>query len=108
MRRMPLLFSYGTLQQADVQRDTFGRVLVGQPDALPRFQLTTSRDGRHANVTFNGRFESLVHGTVFEVSDLELVEADGYEQADDYTRVQVTLSSGRAAWVYREDPMEGR
>jgi gamma-glutamylcyclotransferase (GGCT)/AIG2-like uncharacterized protein YtfP len=105
---MPLLFSYGTLQQEDVQRDTFGRVLVGRPDALPGFELTTSRNGRHANLAFTGRPDSRVSGTVFEVSDLELVEADGYEQADDYRRVQVTLASGRAAWVYREDPMEGR
>jgi gamma-glutamylcyclotransferase (GGCT)/AIG2-like uncharacterized protein YtfP len=108
MRRMPLLFSYGTLQQEQVQRDTFGRVLVGHPDLLPAFELTTSRDGRHANVLFNGRFDSRVSGTVYEVTDAELVEADGYEQADDYSRVQVTLVSGRPAWVYQEDPMEGR
>ena len=108
MRRMPLLFSYGTLQQADVQRETFGRILVGQPDALPAFELTRSRDGRHANVVFNGRFDSRVTGMVFEISDAELVEADGYEQADDYSRMQVTLASGNPAWVYREDLMEGR
>ena len=105
---MPLLFSYGTLQQADVQRETFGRILVGAPDALPAFELTTSRDGRHANVAFNGRAESRVIGMVFEITDAELVEADGYEQADAYSRVQVTLASGKPAWVYREDPMEGR
>ena len=108
MRRMPMLFSYGTLQQADVQRDTFGRVLAGEPDALPAFELTRSRDGRHANVAFNGRFDSRVSGMVFEITDAELVEADGYEQADAYSRVQVTLASGTPAWVYREDPMEGR
>jgi gamma-glutamylcyclotransferase (GGCT)/AIG2-like uncharacterized protein YtfP len=105
---MPLLFSYGTLQQADVQRDTFGRVLVGMPDALPAFELTTSRDGQHANVRFNGRQESRVTGTVFEITDAELVEADGYEQADAYSRTQVVLASGRPAWVYSEDPMDGR
>jgi gamma-glutamylcyclotransferase (GGCT)/AIG2-like uncharacterized protein YtfP len=105
---MPLLFAYGTLQQEDVQRSTFGRVLAGQPDALPAFALTTSRDGRHANVKFNGRPDSRVTGTVFEISDAELVEADGYEQADAYSRVQVILTSGRAAWVYSEDPMDGR
>ena len=31
---MPLLFSYGTLQQAEVQLATFGRLLQGAPDAL--------------------------------------------------------------------------
>ena len=34
---MPLLFSYGTLQQDDVQRATFGRLLTGQRDTLPGY-----------------------------------------------------------------------
>jgi hypothetical protein len=34
---MALLFSYGTLQQPDVQRATFGRLLRGEPDALVGF-----------------------------------------------------------------------
>jgi hypothetical protein len=29
---MPLLFSYGTLQQENVQLATFGRLLYGQKD----------------------------------------------------------------------------
>ena len=35
---MPLLFSYGTLQETSTQLATFGRVLKGQPDALPNFE----------------------------------------------------------------------
>jgi hypothetical protein len=31
---MPLLFSYGTLQQRDVQMETFGRHLGGESDEL--------------------------------------------------------------------------
>lgn len=105
---MPFLFSYGSLQDEAVQRETFGRVLTGHADELPAFELGRSRNGRHANVVFNGRPDSRVRGTVFDVTDAELVEADGYEQADSYSRVQVTLVSGQPAWVYREDPMEGR
>ena len=89
---MPLLFSYGTLQQEDVQRETFGRVLVGHADALTGFDLTRSRDGRHANLAFTGRAESRVPGMVFEVTEAELVEADGYEHPDGYSRTQVTLA----------------
>jgi hypothetical protein len=37
---MPLLFSYGTLQQEDVQWSTFGRLLEGEPDELPGFALS--------------------------------------------------------------------
>jgi len=32
---VPLLFSYGTLQEERVQLSTFGRRLSGEPDALP-------------------------------------------------------------------------
>ncbi len=35
---MPLLFSYGTLQQEDVQLSTFGRLLQGQRDELLGFE----------------------------------------------------------------------
>ena len=35
---MPFLFSYGTLQQADVQLSTFGRRLAGWPDQLANFE----------------------------------------------------------------------
>ena len=37
-RTMPLLFSYGTLQQPQVQMSTFGRLLDGQPDELVGFE----------------------------------------------------------------------
>ncbi|CAN5815417.1 hypothetical protein BH18ACI5_BH18ACI5_11250 [soil metagenome] len=37
---MPLLFSYGTLQQDSVQLSTFGRRLQGAPDELIGFELS--------------------------------------------------------------------
>ena len=108
---MPLLFSYGTLQQEDVQLSTFGRLLHGSTDELVGFapSLVKIEDptvvaalGRthHANVTFNGRDDSRVNGTVFEVTNAELAAADQYEQPAAYTRVAVTLASGKQAWVY--------
>lgn len=95
---MPHLFSYGTLQQAEIQQSTFGRLLVGQHDALPRYE--PSRYGPHANVTFNGNDGSRVPGTVYEVGDDELAAADRFEAPFDYHRITVTLASGRQAWVY--------
>ena len=108
---MPLLFSYGTLQEAQVQLSTFGRRLQGQRDELVGFEpsLVTIDDpqvaaaaGRthHANVAFNGRRESRVSGTVFEITDAELAAADRYEQLAGYKRVLETLASGKQAWVY--------
>jgi hypothetical protein len=108
---MPLLFSYGTLQQEDVQVSTFGRRLHGQRDELPGFEpsLVPIEDpqvaaslGRthHANVTFNGRHDSRVSGTVFEVSDDDLAAADEFERSAAYKRIAVRLASGNEAWVY--------
>jgi gamma-glutamylcyclotransferase (GGCT)/AIG2-like uncharacterized protein YtfP len=107
---MPLLFSYGTLQLADVQRSLFGRLLSGQPDELIGFEeslfeieepdfVTASGKAAHAIVKFNGRNESRVSGTVLEVSEDELATADKYEPAG-YKRVSTTLASGKQAWVY--------
>ena len=107
---MPLRFSYGTLQQENVQRPTFGRVLRGQRDELVGLEqssiriddpqvVATSGKSDHAIVRFNGRSDSRVTGTVFEITDEELASADRYEVAD-YKRVAATLASGRQAWVY--------
>jgi hypothetical protein len=108
---MPLLFSYGTLQQESVQVATFGRLLRGRPDEVLGFEPSLARiedpnvaaalgKTHHANLTFTGRNESRVGGTVFEVTDAELDLADEYERSAAYVRVVATLVSGRRAWVY--------
>jgi GNAT superfamily N-acetyltransferase/gamma-glutamylcyclotransferase (GGCT)/AIG2-like uncharacterized protein YtfP len=104
---MPLLFSYGSLQQEDVQWSTFGRLLEGQRDELPGYEPSTSVT-QHANVVFNGRADSRVAGTVFDVTDAELAAADEYEQRAKYARMAVTLASGRQAWVYVDSSMTVR
>jgi len=107
---MPLLFSYGTLQQDEVQRSTFGRLLRGERDELVGFEqslvriedpqvVATSGKDHHPIVKWCGRGDSRVSGTVFEVSDAELASADRYEVAA-YARVATVLASGREAWVY--------
>jgi gamma-glutamylcyclotransferase (GGCT)/AIG2-like uncharacterized protein YtfP len=105
-----MLFSYGTLQQDDVQRATFGRLLDGRADELPGFRATQVEIGDPAVVAALGRTHhdnvvrtgdtSRVAGTVFDVTDEELARADDYEAQYDYMRIRVTLSSGTAAWVY--------
>ncbi len=108
---MPLLFSYGTLQQDAVQLSTFGRPLAGHPDALPGFEqsfvpvedpqiLAAGGRTQHANVTFTGSSDSRVNGTVFEITDAELAAADRYEQLAAYERIAAVLASGKQAWVY--------
>jgi gamma-glutamylcyclotransferase (GGCT)/AIG2-like uncharacterized protein YtfP len=108
---MPLIFSYGTLQHQDVQLSTFGRQLEGDRDELPGFEpalvriedpqaVATGGRTHHANVTFNGRDDSRVSGTVFEITDAELAATDRYEQLAAYKRITATLASGKQAWVY--------
>ena len=110
--RMPLLFSYGTLQDADVQRSTFGRVLIGYADELVGFELDVfevqdpafvAQSGKalHAIVKQTGRDDSRVRGTALEVSDDELSRSAAYEP-EGYVRVAATLASGRDAWVYAQ------
>ena len=107
---MPLLFSYGTLQQADVQQATFGRHLSGRRDALVGFEAATqmiddaamratSGSDMHPIVRWTGRDEDRVPGTVFEVSEQDLAQADAYEVSA-YQRIEARLASGLLAWVY--------
>jgi gamma-glutamylcyclotransferase (GGCT)/AIG2-like uncharacterized protein YtfP len=95
-----------------VQRATFGRLLKGEADELVGFEQSLIRitdeqtiklSGRadHVIVRFNGRNESRVRGTVFEITDSELEKADRYEVAE-YTRISTVLASGKTAWVYAD------
>jgi hypothetical protein len=104
------LFSYGTLQQPEVQVSNFGRLLDGAADAIVGYRLdwvvitdpeviAVSGSDRHPIVRHTAQAADRVAGTVFAVTPQELVAADEYE-VDDYSRVRVTLASGLASWVY--------
>lgn len=103
------LFSYGTLQEAEVQLATFGRRLAGQPDTLIGYVLkiiqiqdedfAVKNGAQQRNLHFTGIDSDSVDGMVFRVTKRELELADSYEPAE-YKRVLVKLSSGLDAWVY--------
>ncbi len=112
---MPRVFSYGSLQQVDVQRATYGRVLTGHRDELPAFVLAlvpiqdperAAALGKthHANLEYNGRFDCAVPGVAYEITEQELTATDTFEAQDGYVRIEVTLASGRPAWVYVYGP----
>ena len=103
------LFSYGTLQLPDVQREHFGRPLAGTADLLPGHRsdwltitdpevIRVSGSDRHPVVRVGDPGDT-VAGTVLELTAEELAAADRYE-VDDYRRVPVRLDSGLEAWVY--------
>ena len=97
---MPFLFSYGTLQQEDVQLATFGRRLQGAHDVLTGYERSSITIEGASYFTLNPNRHDQVEGVAFEVSDAELAKADDYEGDFYYTRVVVTLNSGKQSWVY--------
>ncbi|HEX3024371.1 MAG TPA: gamma-glutamylcyclotransferase family protein [Chitinophagaceae bacterium] len=107
---MENLFSYGTLQLESVQKDTFGRKLEGSVDNLVGFKLTylkitdeaviaSSGLSEHPIITYTSNAGDKIKGSVFSITEDELLQADKYE-VDDYKRIAVTLESGKVAWVY--------
>lgn len=95
-----LLFSYGTLQQKAVQIANFGRELEGSEDALPGYTIQILPVSNYANAVPSANPQDEIAGTVFEVTDADLIAADKYEEDADYRRVLVTLRSSKEAWVY--------
>lgn len=108
--KMPLLFSYGTLQDESMQSSLFGRRLVGRKDSLlgyepvlarvedPEFARTSGKT-HHAILRPVLSDTARVEGIAFEVTDTELKLADKYEPVE-HKRVVARLVSGGQAWVY--------
>jgi gamma-glutamylcyclotransferase (GGCT)/AIG2-like uncharacterized protein YtfP len=107
---MENLFSYGTLQQENVQLENFGRVLNGSDDILQGYiikqteisdehVLKTSNKKFHPILFFTGNGKDEINGKVFKISSSELFKADSYE-VDQYKRIEVILKSDKKSWVY--------
>lgn len=115
---MPLLFSYGTLQDEKVQLTLFGRALVGRKDFLlgyeqsmarvkdPEFARTSGK-AHHAILRPGTGDASRVEGTALEVTEAELEITDKYEPVE-YKRVVARLASGGEAWVYVDAQIDSR
>ena len=100
---MDYLFTYGTLQDLQVQSYIFMRTLKGKPDSLPGFKkMENAVYGRYPLVVKTEKSEDWVRGMVYEVTSSELEKADIYETTA-YTRKKFALKSGIEAWVYLEN-----
>lgn len=104
------LFSYGTLQQREVQLANYGRALDGMPDALTGYRIEPltitdpevvrlSGKAVHKIARETGDPADRVPGIVFRLSEAELAATDAYE-VDGYARIEVALESGTRAFVY--------
>ena len=103
------VFSYGTLRQANVQLELYGREVPTVPDSLPGWKLdwiqiadpeviAASGSDRHP-ILRRGLDTDSVEGAYLELNDVELAATDEYE-VDDYVRIIVKLESGTEAFVY--------
>ena len=110
-----LLFSYGTLQQREVQLANYGRELDGEADILAGYRIedlaisnpdVVSISGKavHRIARQSGNSADRVEGTLFQLSQEELTTTDDYE-VEPYRRIEVTLGSGRRAWAYVGPPL---
>jgi gamma-glutamylcyclotransferase (GGCT)/AIG2-like uncharacterized protein YtfP len=104
------LFSYGTLQKEEVQLELFGRKLKGFADVLRGYKLAAieirdeiflskGEENIQRTLVASDDVNDIVQGTVLELTEEELQQADKYEP-DNYKRRQVQLDSGKQAWVY--------
>ena len=97
-----LLFAYGTLKEADVQKYVFGRILDGMADTLQGFVISERRMyGRYLVLEKGSDTSAAIQGMCFALSKSELLKADIYE-GPAYKRVALSLKSGAVAWVYIE------
>lgn len=110
-----LLFSYGTLQLPEVQRANYGHLLKGEADTLTGYRLIPlaiddphvvelSGSAVHSIACATGDPADRISGMVFALTEPEL-EATGAYETEAYLRIEVTLESGRLAWVYVGPPL---
>ena len=103
------LFSYGTLQLEKIQKELFGKTLQGSSDVLRGYRTSTIKikdeafpsasEQQYLIALPSGDKNDSVKGTVYKITEEELLIADEYESAD-YKRIKVVLESGIEAWIY--------
>jgi len=100
---LPHLFTYGTLQDQQVQQYVFGRELKGSRDELSGFTVVEDAVyDRFPLVLPTGNPKDFVAGIAYEVTQDDLFRCDAYETSA-YCRKLFTLRSGMKAWVYVEN-----
>lgn len=98
------LFAYGTIRQASVQLELFGRLLDSCIDTIQGFRITViyildgSTVGSYPALVA-GSLDDTIDGLVVSLTEAELIIADEYE-TDHYRRIKVKLQSGGEAWAY--------
>ena len=100
------LFSYGTLQNEEIQVLLFGRILNGYPACIDGYSLSqielVENEKKHLYpiLSKSKNIKDKVCGKVFLVSKKELTKADEYE-TEAYARIKIKLTTElNPVWVY--------
>ncbi len=100
MKTTQLLFSYGTLQESEVQEKILDRKLKGTKDVLSGYiKHEKKMMDKYPIVVPSGNPKDVVEGVLYKVSNYELYKIDLYESLA-YSRVLATLESSAKAWIY--------
>lgn len=94
------LFTYGTLQEENIQLTVFSRTLSGFNDTLLGYKLSDEKVvGVYPVMQSSDEPTDFVNGRVYMCSNNEILEVDKYE-GPAYKRIKVGLNSGISAWAY--------
>jgi len=94
------LFTYGTLQEKEVQLGVFARPLNGFEDGLPNYVIAETKVADlYPTLLHTGKSDDIIRGQVYTLSHQELQKADRYE-GEAYKRIEIQLASGKNAWAY--------
>lgn len=102
---MENLFAYGSLQEEEVQKTVFGRILQGVPEKLLGYVVSQIEIEEEFGIESypiiapTDDNKDVIHGVVFELTVEELSLSDTYE-GNSYTRIQVPLQSKQMVWAY--------
>ncbi|WP_055095719.1 gamma-glutamylcyclotransferase family protein [Flavobacterium aquidurense] len=105
---MEKLFSYGTLRSKQIQMQLFNKVLTGTRDELLGYKLKSLQIEEEFGMADyvvavpSADSSDPIHGVAFNILASDLAKVDIFE-SNSYKRVQVTLKSGKVAWVYIEN-----
>ncbi len=98
-----LLFTYGTLQDEQIQLSLFSRKLKDTKDALANYKLSDKKvTDSYPTIRYTGNSIDILEGKVYVLTHKELMLADSYEGIA-YRRIEVVLMSGKKTWVYVEN-----
>ena len=109
MEKRPLLFSYGTLKDPEIQKALFGHQLEMRQAFLKDWRLYSAADGYFFIKQENG---FSVEGCILYVTQEQLRIADWWEEVPDYERMRITAHAedrgACAAQVYTRPDGMGR